>query len=109
MRVTEKMAEKVLQAVKTQFAEYTEGGNLPELILHYEGEIHAIVWESGPHEWAYNFPEAATNWEHVGVLVSEFNVPREEAIAKCTVPAVKLPKGVWTQAYNTCVVGIFRD
>lgn len=90
-RVTKSMAVRTLKAIEVAFASWVQEGYGPKLLENWDGIDFAIVWEEGaPYDWAFLIG---------GGIEEEFGFQ---------VPAAKLPKTVWTEPVNSCVVGIYH-
>lgn len=110
MKVTEKQAQRVLAAVREQCAgwidpEQPDTG--PKLVMDFDwmgtGSSPAIVWEEGPFEWTYRFPEGGIDEELTG-LAREFT---PDAIVKTKDVSDKIPSGVWTEACTAWALSIY--
>jgi hypothetical protein len=110
-RVTKREAERVLAAVKRAFPAYLDKGGKygPKLVKDWDwgwttSHVYewAIIWEEGPYEWTYNFPEGGVDEE----LTAELHtiVPDAKPI---TTKAVELPDGVWTEPITSWAIAIY--
>lgn len=110
--VTRKQAEGVLAALHRAFPAYVQefatgedgttdydlivplppdSPSLPRLFEDWDGYAFVIIWESGsPYDWPQLFPHGGIDEEFGG-----------------RIDAVELPKGVWTEAVNGCVLAIY--
>lgn len=90
-RVSKSMAVRTLKAIEVSFASWVQEGYGPKLLEDWDGIDFAIVWEEGaPYGWTQLLG---------GGIEEEYGF---------TVPEAKIPATVWTEAVNSCVVGIYR-
>lgn len=95
-QVTQRQAEATLAKVKKMFAAY--GPEFDGLYLNMEwdwpsgGPTPSIIWEGGPYDWAMLFPG--------GGISEEFGA---------NYPGVKLPAGVWVEAYSGWAICLYRE
>lgn len=110
-RVTKREAEKVLAAVKRAFPAWIggKGSTPPTLVKNWEWGWNysrtydwAIIWEEGPYEWTYRFPEGGVDEE----LTYELRTIVPDA-APLTTNAATLPDGVWTEPITGWAIAIY--
>jgi hypothetical protein len=99
-RITSSMANRTLAAVKKQWGEIADGDLGPKLIKDWDWDgkpiDYAIVWEEGPFEWSYLFPN--------GGRMSEWDI-------SFTLPDVsaKVPAQVFAESVTSWSIGLYRE
>lgn len=67
-------AEKVLEALKAQWGDFEANGMTgPKLVEDWNGAPFAILWEEGPYDWPFTFPNGGVN-EEMASLGEEFGI-----------------------------------
>jgi hypothetical protein len=103
MPVTAAQANAVLKAVKAKFSAYIDGPDYAPILAKQEGR-YVIIWEDGsPYEWTYGALDDTAVDAEMTSLVQEFrpgSVVRTKAVA--------IPAGLFTEAINGCVLGIYE-
>jgi hypothetical protein len=92
-QATAQQAEAVVDALMKAFEQPLFDWERPRVMVDTgEDERTVLVWEEGPHGWMSVFPCGGmlngTLWE---------------------VPEAELPKGVWVEPHNGCVVGVYQE
>jgi hypothetical protein len=120
-KVTQKQAERILAALKERYAYDLEGvaedsPDYPKLVKDWEpdwreGTVpYAILWPSGPFEWAYRFTMGGFDEEYA-LSVEEVAGPekaREMAKAgRFTERPVELPKGVHLECGSSSTLTLY--
>ena len=103
VQVKKRDADKVLAAIKRQFAGWIEPGHPetgPQLVKDYDwlgddwlgdgGAPYAVLWESGPYEWTYLAGE--------GGIEEEFGFK---------IKAVEFPEAVFVEPITHFALGIY--
>lgn len=119
--VTRKQAEAVYAVVLERFALYLEGLapdslDYPKLVRDWEpwwGDSvvpWAILWESGPFEWAYRFTMGGFD-EEMAVGVSEFvGAERTREMARAgefVEQPAKVPDGVYIECGTSFILCLY--
>lgn len=107
--ISEADAQAALDAVKKQFN--VEGCTPPFLVRDWE-YLHmkpnatpwAIVWEEGPHEWAYRSPHGGRDFETT--LLVRDHTGDEEYVAD-TPPAAGFPENVFAEPVTYWALGLY--
>jgi hypothetical protein len=134
-KVTQRQAEKALDAVTKQFARYLEPVTIPAMgddpemtlspayengpVLRMEFDWYgparpAIVWEDGPEDWAHLVNNGGVT-EETRILTAqaaqEFGFDPEKAVKKAEKAAPKparMPSGVWAEPITSWALGLYR-
>lgn len=107
-RISKALATKALKAVETQFKAYIEKGYEPELRVAESGRCWEIVWMYGPDEWAIRAFDTSTDPE-VYQLAIDAGMTRDAALKTATIESTPCPAGVFAEAVNYSVLGLYRD
>ena len=107
--VKKRDADKVLAAVKRQFAGWVEPGQPesgPKLVKDFDwlgtgAAPYAVVWESGPYEWTFTAGEGGVD-EEMTSLAREFD-PKAVVRTK----AVEFPDTVYVEPYTSWALAIY--
>lgn len=105
--VKKRDADKVLAAIRRQFAGWIEPGQPeqgPKLVKDFDwygGAPYAIVWEEGPYEWTFTAGEGGID-EEMTSLAREFD---PKAVVKTK--AVKFPDTVFVEPVTGWALGIY--
>jgi hypothetical protein len=91
-QATAQQAEAVVDALMKVFDQPLFDWERPRVMVDtWEHGRTVCVWEEGPHGWMWVFPCGGmlngTSWE---------------------VPEAELPKGVWVEPYDGCVVSVYQ-
>ena len=91
--MSEHASRAVLRAVRKAFSSFEDASGVPPKIVDHGDEGTFVMWEEGPYEWTYCFPN--------GGRISEYGYTFE-------VPDVShlIPKGVYAEAQNHYSVAI---
>lgn len=90
--LSRELAEKALDAIKVQFANYIEEGHGPKLVEAWTELGHwAVCWEEGPYEWSI----LAVHGGHD--IDFGDKVPAAE----------EFPTEVFAEPVNYCVLGLY--
>ena len=100
--VTQRQAQAVLRAVKTQFASYGPDFGDLRLDMDWDGHV-AIIWEEGPYEWTYHFGTNDVD-EELTIELQEFQPGTVVRLRPVTIP-----KGVLVEPYTTYALCIYPD
>jgi hypothetical protein len=92
-QATAQQAEAVVDALLTVFDQPLFDWERPRVMVDtWEQGRTVVVWEEGPHGWMSVFPcggmLSGTSWE---------------------VPEAELPKGVWVEPNDRCVVRVYQE
>ncbi len=92
-QATAQQAEAVVDALMKVFEQPLFDWERPRVMVDtWEHGRTVVVWEEGPHGWMWVFPCGGmlngTLWE---------------------VPEAELPKGVWVEPNDGCVVGVYQE
>jgi hypothetical protein len=92
-QATAQQAEAVGDALMKVFEQPLFDWERPRVMVDtWEHGRTVLVWEEGPHGWMLVFPCGGmlngTLWE---------------------VPEAELPKGVWVEPYDGCVIGVYQE
>lgn len=117
-KVSKSKAEKVLAAVKGQFASYfepilREDGSVliegyPEPSLIDRGDRFEVVWEEGPDEWVFTLDGGSSEEERVLMAAAAAENGVKVDVAKaCERKPAKMPPGVYVEPVNHISIGIY--
>jgi hypothetical protein len=103
--VTKGDAEKVLAAVRKQYAAYLDGVEGPVLLKDwnwtgYGAARWSVVWEGGPYEWAVNFGDSGVD-EELAELAAEFG------LSPVRFKPYPIPDTVWTEPVTGWALAIY--
>jgi len=92
-QATAQQAEAVVDALMKVFEQPLFDWERPRVMVDtWEHGRTVLVWEEGPHGWMWVFPCGGmlngTLWE---------------------IPEAELPKGLWVEPYDGCVVGVYQE
>ena len=92
-QATAQQAEAVVDALLKAFEQPLFDWERPRVVVEtWEHGRTVVVWEAGPHGWMWVFPcggmLSGTLWE---------------------VPEAELPKGVWVEPKDGCVVSVYQE
>jgi hypothetical protein len=92
-QATAQEAEAVVDALMKVFDQPLFDWERPRVMVDtWEHGRTVVVWEEGPHGWMWVFPCGGmlngTSWE---------------------VPGAELPKGVWVEPNDGCVVSVYQE
>jgi hypothetical protein len=125
--ITREQAEAVLAVVRKRYRCYFEpvlndAGKVllpapgeddqPQLFENYHGRrgSWAVVWESGPDEWAMRFSLGGLNEEVAAYLHQEAGwTPSAAGRAAVEAPVVVEVPGVHVEAWESFSLGIYED
>ncbi len=92
-QATAQQAEAVADALMKVFDQQLFNWELPRVMVDtWEHGRTVVVWEEGPYGWTWVFPcggmLGGSRWE---------------------VPEAQLPKGVWVEPNDGCVVSVYQE
>jgi hypothetical protein len=92
-QATAQQAEAVVDALLKVFEQPLFDWELPRVMVDtWEHGRTVVVWEEGPYGWTWVFP--------CGGMLSG---------SRWEVPEAELPKGVWVEPDDGCVVRVYRE
>lgn len=96
--ITDSQADRVRKSILRAFPGYAEFGNGPLIVRDWDSDGDCvIIWEEGPYEWPHIYTTLTA-----GYTAKD---PESDVTYKPFTPV----RGVFTEPWNGCVLGLYRD